>query len=145
MFHKVPSQSAAIRHLLWPRPISKPFQQSQLTRITRPLIPSVPQLGQHSQPVQNIVEVEHWEMQQGPLRSDNLSCLVTLVESMDQHELCGPFHRLASTSRPFLPVESCESPQGLDRRHEGTMMNRLSVPVILSLAVPATIVALILD
>src|SRR5256886_16598726 len=84
-------------------------------------------------------------MQQGPLRSDNLSCLVTLVESMDQHELCGPFHRLASTSRPFLPVESCESPQGLDRRHEGTMMNRLSVPVILSLAVPATTAALILD
>src|SRR5207253_7705002 len=84
-------------------------------------------------------------MELGPLRLDHLPGLVALVQSMDQYELRRPLNRFPSTLRPLLPVKCREGPQGLDCRHERTMMNGFSVPPLLRLTVPPAILQLVLD
>src|SRR6267143_4070595 len=63
---------------------------------------------------------------------------------MHKHELHPSFHRFPPTTWPFLRIERGKRPQGLYRRHERAMVNRPSTISFLSLAVPSTIITLML-
>src|SRR5712692_7958266 len=63
---------------------------------------------------------------------------------MDKHEFYASFHRFPSAPRPFLRVQGRKRPQGLYRGHERAMVDRPNTISFLSLAVPSTIVPLML-
>src|SRR5213083_1822617 len=84
--------------------------------------------------VEDIVEVEEWEVEPRPLFIDHLAGPVGLVESMHKHELSCSLNNLLRSFRPKAPVECRECPKRLYSRHERTVINlhtplsKLTVP-----------------
>src|SRR6266700_7471920 len=63
---------------------------------------------------------------------------------MRKHEFDASFHRFPPATRPFLGVQRRKRPQGLYRGHERAMVNRPNTISFLSLAVPSSIITLML-
>src|SRR5205809_4471939 len=84
--------------------------------------------------MEDIVEVEEWEMESRPLLIDHFAGPVGLEEPMHEQEFSSPVNDILRSLRPEAPVECRESPERLYGRHERAMVNlhtplsKLTVP-----------------
>ena len=84
--------------------------------------------------MEDIVEVEEWEVEPRPLLIDHFAGPVGLVEPMHEQEFSSPVNDILRSLRPEAPVECRESPERLYGRHERAMVNlhtplsKLTVP-----------------
>src|SRR5947199_9313480 len=79
---------------------------------------AVSEICWNSQAMEDIVEVEEWEVEPRPLLIDHLAGPVGLVESMHKHELSSSLNNLLRSFRPKAPVECREGPERIYRGHE---------------------------
>src|SRR5207249_9839240 len=76
--------------------------------------------------MEDIVEVEEWEVEPRPLLIDHFAGPVGLVQSMHEHELSSSLNNLLRSVRPKAPVECREGPERLYGRHQRAVMNLYS-------------------
>src|SRR5712691_10077364 len=83
-------------------------------------------------------------MQLRPFRPNHLAGCITLEEAVHKQELHSSFHRFPPATRPFLRVQRRKRPQRFYRGHERAMVDRPNTISFLSLAVPSSILTLVL-
>src|SRR6266436_7897136 len=83
-------------------------------------------------------------MQLRPFRPKHLAGCITLEQAVHKQELRSSFHRFPPATWPFLRIERGKRPQGLYRGHERAMVDRPDTISFLRLAVPSTIITLML-